>query len=537
MQADDWRSCTQIFDEAVEVPPGERDELLTRRCAGNDALRRKVELLLRSDEQSGDFIETPAFAIAPELFLEEPDALLGQYLGQYRVESVLGVGGMGVVYCAQDERLGRKVALKLLPPSLVADASQLERLKQEARTASGLNHPNIVTIHEIGQVNGTHYIATELIEGITLRDRIGQGPVAVSEALDTALQVARALSIAHSAGIVHRDIKPENIMLRPDGYVKVLDFGIATYTRATVADVPGAKPTIIGTARYMSPEQARGLQVDARTDIWSLGVVVQELVTGESPFAGATVSDTIANILEHEPPPLAARAPDAQDQLQRIINRALQKKPEARYQTSTDLLADLEKLKQERELAAHHLTGPRILHSLNPPQRLAFVAFVILLFAAAAIGLYKFALRRGPPAARSGDEARPVVLKTTQITTWPGLDTCPAISPDGSAIAYTSDHSGSFELYVKQLIPGARELQLTLDAGPNFDPAWSPDGKLIAYSSKAGGIWIISASGGAARQLTKFGARPRWSPDDSRIAFQSAGGATLEATSTGLPGG
>ena len=231
MQSERWRSCTDIFDAAIERPPNERAAFLAQRCGGDGLLREKVELLLKYHEKSDGFIESPAFEVAPELLLDDADALIGRNLGHYRIESVLGVGGMGVVYLAHDERLGRKVALKLLPQSLVANEARLERLKREARTASALNHPNIVTIHEIGDVDGTQYIATEFIEGITLRERMTRGPIPPNEALEIALQIASALSVAHAAGIVHRDIKPENIMLRPDGYVKVLDFGIAKFTQ------------------------------------------------------------------------------------------------------------------------------------------------------------------------------------------------------------------------------------------------------------------------------------------------------------------
>src|SRR5688572_5235827 len=231
MQSERWKTCTDIFHAALERAPDERGPFIERSCAGDENLRQQVELLLKYHDEAGEFIASPAVAQSPDLLEEDPDALIGQHLGNYRIDGVLGAGGMGVVYLAHDESLGRKVGLKLLPRALVNDETQLERLNFEARTASALNHPNIVTVHEIGQVEATHYIAIEFIEGVTLRERIRRAPVPPDEALEMMIQVAGALCVAHRAGIVHRDIKPENIMIRPDGYVKVLDFGIAKSSR------------------------------------------------------------------------------------------------------------------------------------------------------------------------------------------------------------------------------------------------------------------------------------------------------------------
>src|SRR5262245_17649743 len=293
MRPEEWQRCVEIFSAALERQPEERAAFVDHACADDESLRREVTMLLHSHEESGDFISEPAFAAEPELLDDDRDALIGTRIGPYRVESVLGSGGMGVVYLARDERLGRKVGLKLLPQSFIADMTGLSRLEREARTASALNHPNIVTIHDIGSDHSTHYIASELIEGETLRERLVRGPIQLSEAVDIATQVASALVAAHDAGVVHRDIKPENIMLRPDGYVKVLDFGIA---KLAEQELPVTMPreealllvetnlgVVLGTVRYMSPEQARGAPVDKRTDIWSLGVVFYEMVTGHAP--------------------------------------------------------------------------------------------------------------------------------------------------------------------------------------------------------------------------------------------------------------
>ncbi|MDT7603681.1 MAG: eukaryotic-like serine/threonine-protein kinase [Acidobacteriota bacterium] len=283
----------------------------------------------------------------------------GTRFDHYEILAPLGAGGMGEVYVARDARLGRRVALKFLPAEFTSDAGRLRRFKQEARAASSLNDPNIVTIHEIGEFDGQHYIATELVEGETLRRQLARGRLDLREALDVGVQIASALAAAHTAGIVHRDIKPENVVLRRDRLAKVLDFGLAKLLEppALDAEAPTAVQVqtdpgrVLGTAAYMSPEQARGLRVDARTDIWSLGVVLYEMIAGRQPFAGAMTTDVLVAILKTEPPPLSALAPDAPRELERIVAKALRKDREQRYQTVKDLLIDLRDLKQELEFA------------------------------------------------------------------------------------------------------------------------------------------------------------------------------------------
>jgi TolB-like protein len=357
MHFEHWQSCAEIFNAAVEQSPNERAAFLDRRCGGDEVLRRKVELLLKYHDTAGDFITSPAFEAAPELLVDDPETLIGQHLGCYRVDAVAGVGGMGVVYLAYDERLGRKVALKLLPQSLVTKEAELRRLNREARTASALNHPNIVTIHEIGEVNSTHYVAAEFIEGSTLRERLKKGPIRPNEALDIAAQVASALCVAHRAGIVHRDIKPENIMLRPDGYVKVLDFGIAKLTQRETLDTKTLVGThlateqsmMLGTTRYMSPEQAMAQRVDARSDLWSLGVVLYEMLAGHTPFEGRKATDVITAILYSDPQPLKHRAPGVPPALQSVVERSLRKDPAERYQTAEEMLSELRAIKEKTD--------------------------------------------------------------------------------------------------------------------------------------------------------------------------------------------
>src|SRR5213594_148418 len=360
MEPGRWGRITDIYHATIARPPEERASFLGEECHGDESLRKQVEAMVKSHERSGDFIESPAFAVAPELLTDEAMGdLIGQVIGHYRIESLLGVGGMGEVYLARDEQLGRKVALKLLPEHMTPNETQLSRFKTEARAASALNHPNILTVYEIAAEGDRQFIATEFIEGMTLRALLARGRMNLHNALEIAVQVASALAAAHEAGVVHRDIKPENIMLRPDGYAKVLDFGIAKLTEQRLAsddhtvETTGVLQTrpglVLGTAHYMSPEQARGQKVDARSDIWSLGVVLYEMVGGRPPFRGETPSDCIASILTTEPPPLSGVLPDVPLKLESILQKALRKNSDERYQTIKEMLADLRILKGELE--------------------------------------------------------------------------------------------------------------------------------------------------------------------------------------------
>lgn len=394
MQSERWQSCTDIFNLAVEQPVNDRAAFIERTCNGDEALRLKVELLLKYHDAAGDFIKSPVFKVAPELLVGDPEALIGQHLGCYRVDSIAGLGGMGVVYLAWDERLGRKVALKLLPQSMVANEAALDRLKREARSASALNHPNIVTIHDIGEVDSNYYFATEFIAGATLRERMTKGPIPCDEAVDIAIQVASALEAAHQAGIIHRDIKPENIMLRPDGYVKVVDFGIAKLADSTFAEAmaDGAGSitlaetnvgSVFGTVRYMSPEQACGAPVDKRTDIWSLGVVLYEMVTGHAPFTGDAPGDVMSAILEKEPSPLLGYIKQTPAELQQIITKALRKDRSERYQSAAEMLEALKNLRRKLEAKSERAAAPLWLRWARSPA----AAALLLVVAALALAL------------------------------------------------------------------------------------------------------------------------------------------------------
>ncbi len=350
MKADQWLKIEQIFDEALQRKPEERDNFLKETCVGESAVYDNVKALLTSYEKDDDFFEDSASALAAEMFADR----VGETIGPYEVLSELGSGAMGVVYLAQDARLGRKIALKLLPSQFTNDKDRLRRFQQEARAASALNHPNILTVHEVEQRSGLHYIATEFVDGVTLRQHMNTRRMSLDEVLNIAIQVASALQAAHTAGIAHRDIKPENIMIRSDGYIKVLDFGLAKLAEkdlspATAETNPGV---VMGTPRYMSPEQARGLDVDRRTDIFSLGAVVYEMVTGKVPFDGLTTSDIIAALIKDEPESMSLSVPELPSVFEQVVNKALTKDPDLRYQTIAEFLSDLQRLKNEIQLDA-----------------------------------------------------------------------------------------------------------------------------------------------------------------------------------------
>src|SRR2546425_1002843 len=345
MNPERWQQIEQLFHSALGQDKGERAAFLAQACLGDERLHEEVESLLTSHDQATSFIEMPAGDAAAELLEERHTRLTPETMvNRYKILSLLGKGGMGEVYLAEDTELHRRIALKMLPSNFTRDSDRVRRFVREAHAASALNHPNIVTIHEIGQLNGARFIVTEFIEGQTLRQQLYAGRMSLSSAIDVAIQVASALDAAHAAGIVHRDIKPENIMLRRDGYVKVLDFGLAKLTErpafatdseaASQVHVNPNRGMVRGTVNYRPPEQARAQEVDARTDIGSLGVVLYEMVGGGVPFEGEPPSHVIVSLIESEPPMLAHHS-EVLVELERIVTKALCKNKQERYQNAS----------------------------------------------------------------------------------------------------------------------------------------------------------------------------------------------------------
>jgi eukaryotic-like serine/threonine-protein kinase len=360
-----WQKVKEIFDAALEREPPQRAKFLDEICGGDDDLRREVESLLASFAEADSFLETPAVAAEPDLNeTERLQTSIGAKLAHYEIVRQIGAGGMGEVYLAKDKKLDRRVAIKILNGKFNQQQSNVERFIKEAKAASALNHPNILVIHEIGESGAAKFIVSEYVEGKTLREILNGKTLTLAETLDIAVQIASALSAAHSSKIVHRDIKPENVVVRPDGLVKILDFGLAKLVedktkslvdleQSTARQNETSKGVILGTVNYMSPEQARGQKVDERTDIFSFGVLLYEMITGRTPFAAASVSETFANLINKEPPPLARFAENVPPELQRIVAKTLRKNRDERHQTMKGVAGDLKDLRHALAIEKH----------------------------------------------------------------------------------------------------------------------------------------------------------------------------------------
>jgi serine/threonine-protein kinase len=410
---DDWQRVKATFERALAVGEPDRPAFLAAACGSDALLRQRVDALLESYAASPSFLETRASSVL-ELRRAGED-LSGQTLGTYRLQARIGAGAMGEVYAAHDAKLNRRVAVKLIAKDLADSGDRLQRFRQEALAASSLNHPNIVVVHDFGGLDGRPFIVTELVEGVTLRERLREGPVPIRHAIEIGLQVTSALAAAHARGLVHRDIKPENVMLRPDGFVKVLDFGLAKLARAEPARVDGAASTLLtqpghaaGTPAYMSPEQARAEPVDARTDVFSVGAVLYELVTGRMAFSGESPAVIFAGILGGTPPAPTGLNPNVPPELERLITNALEKDRERRYQSIADLRADL--LRTRRESNANH---PAVSTHTEPARvwtekradrrfgRQGWIALALVMLVSGLVATYT--LRQNGPAAETSE--------------------------------------------------------------------------------------------------------------------------------------
>jgi len=401
MEPEQWGQIKQIYDLALSLEPSRREAFLNEVCAGNKSLRKEVDSLLACHSEAENFIEAPAIEVAAKALAQDRGrAMVGRQFGSYQILSFLGAGGMGEVYQARDTRLGRMNALKVLPAEVAVDQERMRRFNREARAASALNHPNIATIYDIGEAEGTHFIAMEYVEGESLAAKITGRPLDPDEILDIAIQVCDALDVAHSKGIIHRDIKPANVMITARRQVKILDFGLAKIVypeaQAVTEDVSTQPSTstgrgvVLGTVQYMSPEQALGREVNHRTDIFSLGVMLYEMATGVKPFAGATASETIDRILHSQPEAIARLNYRVPLELERIIRKCLEKDPERRYQSAREQLIDLQNLKRDIGSAASaksQIASP----SGKSVRRFALAAVGVSLVATLAIAIYLLA--------------------------------------------------------------------------------------------------------------------------------------------------
>jgi serine/threonine protein kinase/sugar lactone lactonase YvrE len=444
-----------------------------------------------------------------------PSLLSGRTVSHFQIGEPLGTGGMGVVYEAEDTRLGRSVALKFLAPELVRDPAAKARFLNEARAASALDHANLCTILEVGESeDGLLFLAMPRYEGESLERRIARGPLPVEEAFDIAVQAARGLAKAHQNGIVHRDVKPANLFLTADGAVKILDFGIAKLIGE------GGGPTllgsVLGTPSYMAPEQTRGEEVDARADVWSLGVVLYEMLSGRRPFVGGSGDAVVHAVLHDAPEPLARLRPETPAELKQIVSRMLAKDPKKRYANAAEVLDDL-----RRDLGLP-TTGSLGLPAVGLPRRrrprLAILGGALALVLAGIAGVvWLWRREEAPPAPQPG--------QIVQLTDLQGSETSPNLSPDGTFFVYAKSVDGNFDLFL-QRVGGGNPINLTAGSpADDIQPAFSPDGQQIAFRSEreGGGIFLMGATGESVRRLTDFGFNPTWSPDGREIAVATEG--------------
>jgi len=589
MTPERWQRIEDLFQLARKrATAEERAAFLDGACGDDVQLRADVEQLLTAEDSAGSFINTSAVKIAAGMIAADRAAeMRGKSVAHYKIISALGAGGMGEVYLASDTRHGRQVALKLLPDHLLKDPERVRRFQQEARAVLALNHPNIVTVYEIGQEEGTQYIASELVKGQTLRARMAGTPLKLGEALDIASQVAAALAEAHHEGVVHRDIKPENIMLRPDGYVKVLDFGIAKLTEQQTPSMQTEAPTlmkiqtrpgmVLGSAHYMSPEQARGLPVDERTDIWSLGVVLYEMITGRVPFDGETPSDCIAAILNNEPPLLARFAPDLPEGLEVIVSSALTKDRDERYHSVKEFLGAIRRLKQrldasaelERSAAPHTdvvtssrsgeavagrtsqsmpTTQPSV-HSTSSAEYivseikrhktgvLVALAFVAVVLAGGGFALYKIL------GAKSS--TRPRAPKFTALTNGGKIGDLAvegelSMSPDGRYIAYvahqTVDGAQQSSVWVMQVATNTQAQIVAPSTADYSSTDFSPDNQFVYYVRREArssplNLYRVPVIGGTpTKVLEDVTSAITFAPNGKRFAFVRDEGGKQEVT-------
>jgi eukaryotic-like serine/threonine-protein kinase len=532
MTPERWRQITDIFHAARTRDSAERDAFVASRCGDDRALRREVEAMLAAQRRAGRFGEIPGTLIA------------GDRLGPYEILSFLGVGGMGQVYRARDTKLHRDVAVKVLLPDVADDPDRIARFAREARVLASLNHPNIAQVYGFEESGGVGALVMELVEGRTLGDRIARGAIPIQETLHIGRQIAEALEAAHDQGIVHRDLKPANVKIRPDGTVKVLDFGLAKAldqgSGQSEASGIGEMPTtlqpgetvagvIVGTASYMAPEQAKGRPVDRRADLWAFGCVLFEMLTGRSVFAGETLPEILDRIIEQEPD-WNRVPPKTPPSVRKLLRHCLEKDPKRRLDSAAAARIEIDEAltKPAADLPPSPSPQPR-------PRSINMLLAALAIALVATAGVWLLGNRASPSV-----NAVPRLHNPVQLTSTWDVDGYPTWSPDGTRVAYHATDSGylgvaTHDIWVAQ-IGGGEPVNLTKgNPANNRMPSWSPDGREIAFLSDRGGVWgvyTMAAIGGTARLLLPLPeirnlnwSAPQWSSDGTRmtVAVRQAG--------------
>lgn len=572
MDSEQWKQIEALYNAALEIDAGERESFLAAACPGDEELRREVISLLASADRTDSFMEAPLMSVGLMLMSAEHESLKGQTIGPYQLLELLGRGGMGEVYLAHDPRLNRRVALKLLPTAIVDDGERVRRFEQEARATSAISHPNVAHIYEIGEAQGRHYIAMEYVQGRTLRDALRRGPLEVGEALDIATQIAIALLAAHEAGVFHRDIKPENVVLRVDGYAKVLDFGLAKLVEDRLyAGTPEVRPLpslhtgpelLMGTSDYMSPEQVRRQPTDERTDLWSLGVVLYEMLAGRRPFPGRESREVIVAILECDPEPVGCVREGLPQALQEIVAKALRKLRDERFQSAREMVDELRSVRPLIEgsasgasyravssyairdgtdssfepQAASNAESSRLYGQLGrmtgfkPGSLISTRAsrlkrrwrpiYWLVLLSLAAAGIYFYL-----------DLARqrrlPLLGKTLNLKfqrlNLSGEISDITLSPDGKYVARVVAEDGKYTIRITE-IATASDLVVVQPSAANYSGlSFSPDGTYLYYlenQAETGTLYRVSKLGGGRRKiLDDVNTGVTFSPDGAWLAF------------------
>jgi serine/threonine protein kinase len=548
-----WENLKELFHAALALPQQERAAYLDQACNGDTTLREAVESLLKSHEDTNNFVDVPAYQVAADMLVYEDELKTGQTVAHYRILSRLGTGGMGTVYLAKDTRLRRKVALKVLPPDLAADEDRIRRFEQEAQAAAVLNHPNIAHIYEVGNEGGTHFIAMEFVDGVTLREKIRGEESELGELLKFLQHAAEGLAKAHAVGIVHRDLKPDNIMITRDGFTKLLDFGLAKLLdSATLAGLditsqhsrPG---TVLGTVGYMSPEQAQGRvnEVDHRSDIFSFGCILFEVATGRRPFEGKDALDSLHNIVHAATPRIKELNSNAPEVLQRIVSGCLEKDPDKRYQSIKEVAVEIEELGEISATAAK--TNDPYRQSIAPPTTsisapptssteiliseikrhktgFALITFcVMLLIFAAGYGIYRL------NGSRSTGVDTPQ-MKISRVTTGGRIGNAVindnvAISPDGKYVVFVTSESGKQALWLRQVSTSSLVQIAPPVEATYLGTAFSPDGELVYFTrvdeqDSLGALYSVPVLGGIPlKVLVNVTSAVTFSPEGKRIAF------------------